>query len=67
MGFYLIGFLFQIYFQSVVLNIISVYDPKYAALYFTFQPVSNLIMNGLKEVIFLLKVPMAIDVRASLI
>lgn len=36
MGFYLIGFLFQIYFQSAILNIISVYDPQYAALYFKY-------------------------------
>lgn len=65
MGFYLIGFLFQIYFQSAMLNIISAYDPKYGALFFTFQPVSNLVMNGLKEIIFFIAVPNIVDVSLT--
>ena len=66
MGFYLVGFLFQIYFQSLMLNIMSVYDPKYAAAFFTFQPVSNLVMNVLKQILFALNVSTALDVSLIL-
>lgn len=56
------GFMFQITFQGLTLTIISVYDPKYTQLYIISQPVINIAMNIVKEIMLQLKFPNNLDV-----
>jgi hypothetical protein len=52
MFFYLICFTFQTYNQGIILNALSIYNPKYTGVYIQYQPVTNILINVLKQFLF---------------
>ena len=62
MFFYLIAFTFQTFNQGLILNILSIYNPKYTGVYIQYQPVANIFINVIKQVLFIAKVSDGFDV-----
>lgn len=57
----LITFIFANLLQTLTVSIASIYDQKWIGVYFQFQPVSNIIINVLKNLIDLFKLNNRVD------
>lgn len=63
MFFYLVAFTFQTFSQGIMLHILSAYEPEYTGVYIKYQPVANIFINVLKQILFYSKVSYSVDVR----